>query len=52
MNKVDRFVETGIAGFSWLFGIYVSSKFGIVFPDELIFLTTAIVYAGALAGGN
>jgi len=52
MNKVYRFVEAGIAGFSWLFGIYVISKFGTVLSDELVFLTTAIVYAGALAGGD
>ena len=52
MNKAYRFVEAGIAGLSWLFGIYVISKLGTVLSDELIFLTTAIVYAGALAGGN
>ena len=52
MNKAYRFVEAGIAGLSWLFGIYVIFKLGVVLSDELVFLTTAIVYAGALAGGN
>ena len=47
-----RFSVTVIALTVWIGALTVLAKSGIVLSDDIIMLTTAIIVAGALAGGG
>lgn len=49
---MERILYGVIAAFLWcLFGAYLIGK-GTVISNNLLLLTTAIVFAGAMAGGD
>jgi len=47
-----RFLYAFVAMLLWLFAVAECVGHGLVISDEVLWLSFAVVYAGALAGGD